>query len=164
MSKRAYARVNGQVIPVTVLGWRTLKRADAAAADQQDSTGAGIWEWVWRIQPKEGQFYGFSSKRDRKAGTKWILKDAATTALGDIQELRLVIYHPDQETMKEIILHETYGTLKNASRDDIQKLITPTIESILSPGCWLRLEHKGSETLDISECTFELGYLNMTSP
>lgn len=90
------------------------------------------------------------------------MKDAPTTALDDTAKLRLVLYYPDGETQKCILMQETYGTLKNASRDDIQKFITPTLDKIAKPGDILQLETYTTDTLDISECDFEIGYLLMT--
>jgi hypothetical protein len=147
---------------VKTLGWRTLKNGDATSS--QDSTGASIWEWVWKFQPQEGQYNGFSNRRDRKAGTKWTIMKNTTSAITDNARLRLVIYYPDGETQKAIILDETYGTLKNASRYDIQNLITPTMRKVLKPGEYLQLEVNSSETLDISACTFEIGYQMMIGP
>lgn len=146
---------------VRVLGWRSLKKADIVAADQQDTGGNSLWEWFSRYQPQEGQFLGFSNRRDRRAGVTFALYKAATTVIEDQARIRLVIYHPDQETQKVIILDETVATLKNASRNDIDNLITPSMTKILRPGDWLRLEANYSSIVDISSSDFEIGYLMM---
>lgn len=147
---------------VKVLGWRALKKADLVAADIQDTGGNSLWEWFARYQPQEGQFLGFSNRRDRRAGVTFSLYKAPATVIEDAARIRLVIYHPDQETQKAIILDETVGTLKNASRSDIQNLLTPSMTKILRPGDWLRLEANYSSIVDISASDFELGYLMMT--
>lgn len=154
-------RVGGRRISCRVLGHETLTLDSFASGDKQDCTAA-VWDWFARYQIPTGNLLGFSSRRDRRFGTKWTLKDAATTAMSDDAIIRIVEYYPDQKRMKRILLEETYGTLKNASRDDIQKLITPNEEAVIPEGNWLRFEcYHATETLDVSECTIEVGTLRM---
>lgn len=156
--RRAY--INGKAVMVKVLGWRTLKKEDMTST--QDTGGNSLWEWFAKLQPNEGQYYGFNSRRDRRSGVLFTLNAAATTATDDSARIRIVIYYPDGETQKCIILDETYLTLKSASRVDIENLITYTATKILQPGDWLVLECNDATIVDISESVFELGTLMMT--
>lgn len=155
------ARVNGRRVRVRTIGYETLVRGSVAAANQQD-TVAAVWDWWWRYQVETANIFGLSSRRDRRFATKWVLNDAPTTAMPDATRIRIVEYYPDQKTMKRILLEETYGTLKNATRSDIDTYITPNVEANIPEGNWLRLEAlAASATLDESASTFEIGILRM---
>lgn len=155
----AYVRISGRRIRVRKIGYETITLTDF---DSTQDGIAAVWTWVAKKQVKTGNLLGFSARRDRRFATKWTLYDAPTTALSDAAIIRIVEYYPDGKKMKRILLEETYGTLKNASRDDIQKFITPNEEAVIPEGNWIFIEaYHATETLDVSACTVELGALRM---
>jgi len=156
----ATIRVGGRRIGVKILGWRTLKSADFDST--QDTGGNSIWEWFAKKLVKEGLYYGFSDRRNRKSGVKFYIMKDTTSEIEDAARIRLIVYEPDAETQDVILLDETYGTLKNASRDDIQKIITTTMEKNVRPGQYIFLECNHSSIVDVSGSTWELGHLLMS--
>lgn len=156
----ATIRVGGRRINVKILGWRTLKSADFDTT--QDTGGNSIWEWFAKKLVKTNLYYGFSDRRNRKAGVKFMIMKDTTSEIDDAARIRLIVYEADSETQDVILLDETYGTLKNASRDDVQKIITATMEKNVKPGQYIFLECNHSAIVDVSESTWELGHLLMS--
>ncbi|UCD06942.1 MAG: hypothetical protein JSW41_03855 [Candidatus Aenigmatarchaeota archaeon] len=160
-----YAKVGGRVIPVYAQ-YETFVKTTVGSADYQDANNdTDSWDWFWRYKVDTGNLIGFSSRRDRRFGmTFYIMKDT-TSEISDTARIRLVVYRPDGKTMDTVLLEETYGTLSNALRYDIQKLITANKEKIVRPGSWIVLEKSSpsAEIVDISESRFEIGVLRMTT-
>ncbi len=87
-----------------------------------------------------------------------------TSEISDAARIRIVVYKPNQKTMDAVLLEETYGSLKSASRVDIQLLITANLSYVAKPGYWIRLEKSSpnAEIVDESQSSFELGVVRMT--
>lgn len=134
-----------------------LTRTSTAAANRQDSL-ATVWMWVWRYQIPEGNVLAFKAIRDYRYAMTMILNLAPTTAMADATEVQLLVYHPDFNTQKTVLWKGTYGTIKNGTKYDIQKMIHITTSYDIQPAEWLVLEvYSATEICDISSSSIDLG-------
>jgi len=149
-------RMGGQWIDSRPIA-ENLTRSSAVAADRQDGIAA-VWTWFWRKQVNQGNLLAFKARRAARYSLAMTLYDAPTTALADAAEVRIVVYHADQETMKKILWKGTYGTIKNGSKYNIEQMLHVTQDYDIQPGEWLRFEvYHASETLDESASTEDIG-------
>lgn len=157
-----YVMIGGRRVRARPLA-ENLVRTTATAANQQDSVG-GIWYWVWRIQVPSGNVLAFKAIRKMRYALTMTLLDAATTAMSDETEVRLVTYYPDGLQMKDIIFKGTYGSIKNGTKYDVDTMLTVNKDVAIQPDEWLSLEvYHATETLDISVSSIDLGCTRWTS-
>ncbi len=137
-----------------------LVRTSAPATQQVDGlASATLWNDNWWVQIPDGNLFAFKTRRlYRYAFTMVLNDDAVPTAMPDSTEVRLIVRFADNLTFKDTIWIGTYGTIKNATKYDIETLITATRDMNVQPNEYLVLQTRHpTATLDISECSLDLG-------
>lgn len=150
--------VNGKPIA------ENLVRATAAAADRQDGI-ATVWTSVWKYTVTQGNLIAFKARRAyRYAFTMILNDDAVPTAMPDDTEVRIVVWYPDFDTMKRILWKGTYGTIRLATKHDIDTMIHSTVDVDVQPGEIITIDVlHATSTLDESESSYDLGVTRWVS-
>lgn len=152
----ASVNIGGRIVPAVAIA-ENLVRTTTAAANQQDSLGA-VWMWVWQYQVPSGNVLAFKTRRHSRYAITMVLLDAATTAMPDATQVRLSVYYPDNERLKTFLLNLTYGTISNATKYDVDTMLTVQNDIDVQEDEWLKLEVlHATATLDISVSSIDIG-------
>lgn len=135
-----------------------LVRGSAPATQQADGL-ANVWNDNWWLQVPDGNLFSFKVRRlYRYAFAMTLNDDAVPTAMPDDTEVRLIVRFADNLTFKSTIWIGTYGTIRQATKFDIETMITATQDTDVQPNEYLILQTRHiTATLDISASSFDLG-------
>jgi len=130
---------------------------NGTATTTQDGKAA-VWTWFWKYQIPAGNVIAFKSQRNGKYAFAMTLYEAPTTALADIAQLRLNVYYADNLTFKKTVWIGTYGTIKNGTKYDLEKMVVANEDIDVQPDEYLVWEvYHATETLDTSESKIDIG-------
>lgn len=148
--------IGGRNVPAIGIA-ENLVRGSTAAANQQDGLAA-VWTWVWQYQIPSGNVLAFKTRRHSRYAITMILLDAATTAMSAEAQVRLATYYPDNQRLKTFLMNLTYGTIANATKYNVDTMLTVQNDINVQEDEWLKLEvYHPTETLDISVSSIDIG-------
>ena len=132
------------------------------ATDTQDGV-TGVWTWFWRYQVPSGNVIAMKKLRDQLYAMTMVLFSAGPVALPDDADLQIVIYDPSFRRMEEILWSGTYKTIKNATKYDLETMISVNLSYDVQENYWIAIEvFDNGVDLDVSECSIDIGVKRWT--
>ena len=132
------------------------------ATDVQDGI-ANVWTWFFRYQIPSGNVIALKKLRDQLYAMTMALYSAGPVALPDDALIQIVVYDPSFRRMEEILWSGTYATIRQATKYDLETMISANLSMDVQEDYWIAIEvYDDGVALDVSECSIDIGVKRWT--